>query len=390
MAQFDICITQKGRELLAASVGGSPLTFQNMVLGDGGYGGDLSKVEEVISSKLTLEINSVQRYENQVSIQSVITAGTEVTPFYWREVGIYAQDPASGKSVLAVYGNAGEKSDYLSGAGGILDEKIINITVLVEPDEVVTDLSGVLFATQKEFLAHTGDASMHQQILSYSKAGTTHQLTGLSGVSGTVSAVFTASDVYSAGDTFTIDGTPYTIQLTNGEAAEDNLFVSGATVSVILDTVGKKINFKAGGGLTNSMLALATATEADVSSGKTFYAGNKILKTGTAGRYVYGQIDRQNQTVSCGFKPKTIILWTGAAYYDNNNRGIGGWIHVQNGNINTQSYLGVSESDDNGGYYGPFKWVTAITSTGFQITSRGSGDFGDGSYTNNWYYVAME
>ena len=34
------------------------------------------------------------------------------------------------------------------------------------------------------------------------------------------------------------------------------------------------------GGLTNSKLALATATEADVLNGRTFYAGNKELKTG--------------------------------------------------------------------------------------------------------------
>lgn len=37
-----------------------------------------------------------------------------------------------------------------------------------------------------------------------------------------------------------------------------------------------------GGGLTNSKLALATAAPSDVISGKTFYAGDKVLKTGTA------------------------------------------------------------------------------------------------------------
>lgn len=84
--------------------------------------------------------------------------------------------------------------------------------------------------------------------LGYSKSGTTHKLTGLSGVSGTVSAVFTATAGFSAGDTFTVEGTPYTIQLSNGETAEDNLFVSGATVSVIIDTEAQKINFKAAGG----------------------------------------------------------------------------------------------------------------------------------------------
>lgn len=35
------------------------------------------------------------------------------------------------------------------------------------------------------------------------------------------------------------------------------------------------------GGLSNSKLKLATATAADVASGKTFYAGDKTIKTGT-------------------------------------------------------------------------------------------------------------
>lgn len=93
------------------------------------------------------------------------------------------------------------------------------------------------------------DASDLVYTLSASYSGTVHALTGLSNVSGLVSCVFTAAANYTAGDTFTVDGTPYTIQLSNGEAAEDNLFVSGATVSVVIDTAGKKINFKAAGGV---------------------------------------------------------------------------------------------------------------------------------------------
>lgn len=38
----------------------------------------------------------------------------------------------------------------------------------------------------------------------------------------------------------------------------------------------------AGGGLSNSKLKLATATANDVVSGKTFYAGDKTIKTGTS------------------------------------------------------------------------------------------------------------
>lgn len=185
---------------------------------------------------------------------------------------------------------------------------------------------------------HTGNSSIHVTSqdkekwngyktiipLTHSKSGTTHQLSGLSGVSGVVSTVFTATAGFSAGDTFTVDGTSYTIQLSNGEAADDNLFVSGATVSVVLDTAGKKINFKAGGGLSNSALALATALISDVAQGKTFYAGDKTLKTGNLVpyKYAYGSCTTRNAdrnenfctVTGLGFRPIMGII-SNSDYY---------------------------------------------------------------------------
>ena len=85
--------------------------------------------------------------------------------------------------------------------------------------------------------------------LTHTKSGNVHKLTGLSGVSGIVSCVFKAAAGYNAAlDTLTVDGVSYTIKLSSGEKAEDNLFVSGAVVPCIVDTAGKTVNFKAAGG----------------------------------------------------------------------------------------------------------------------------------------------
>ena len=83
--------------------------------------------------------------------------------------------------------------------------------------------------------------------LQYAKSGTVHQLTGLTTVSGVVSCVFTATADFVTGDTVTVDGTAYEIQLSNGSEPENNMFVSGAIISIIVDTEGKKVNFKSGG-----------------------------------------------------------------------------------------------------------------------------------------------
>ena len=177
---------------------------------------------------------------------------------------------------------------------------------------------------------HTGNGNIHVTAqdkqkwngyktviqLSHQKSGNVHQLTGLGSSSGTVSAVFTATAAYTAGDTFTVDGTAYTVQLSNGETAEDNLFVAEAAVPIVLDTAGKKVNFKAGGGLSNSKLALATAQESDVATGKTFYAGNNQLKTGILTPYKmvtgsFNGLDNNSNsvTITCGFQANYVMLW---------------------------------------------------------------------------------
>ena len=155
-------------------------------------------------------------------------------------------------------------------------------------EDLQTNLDGdVALNLQNQITGHISDTKVHLRTLTHSKYGTTHNLAGLSGVSGTVSCVFKATATFNAGDTIRVDNTGYTIQLSNGEEADDNLFVSGATVAVIVDKGNYRVNFKPGGGLSNSRLALANATAADVAEGKTFYAGNKTLKTGTLVPYKY-------------------------------------------------------------------------------------------------------
>ena len=182
-------------------------------------------------------------------------------------------------------------------------------------EDLQTNLDGdVAYNLQSQITTHINDTAVHLRQLTHSKSGTTHALTGLSGVSGTVSCVFKATAAYAAGDTITVDGTAYAIQLSNGEAAEDNLFVSGVSVPVVIDTAGKKVNFKAGGGLTNVKLALATALVSDVAQGKTFYAGDKTLKTGTAlvTKFASGTIPFPGYggtaTITLGWRPKYVFI----------------------------------------------------------------------------------
>lgn len=122
---------------------------------------------------------------------------------------------------------------------------------------------------------HTGDSTIHVTAgdkkkwngyktivtLNHVKSSTVHQLTGLTGVSGLVSCIFTATDTFTAGDTVTVDGTAYTIQLSSGDAPADKLFVSGASVPIVVDKGNKKVNFKAGGGYVKGDIIAAENLE---------------------------------------------------------------------------------------------------------------------------------
>lgn len=86
------------------------------------------------------------------------------------------------------------------------------------------------------------------------------------------------------GDKIQINGT----EVTAFAGTED--FVStiagesiiGKWLTFTYDKDAATVNFKFGGGLSASKLATATAAPADVRNGKTFYAGDGNLKTGTA------------------------------------------------------------------------------------------------------------
>lgn len=118
-------------------------------------------------------------------------------------------------------------------------------------------------AASADLTAHTGNSGIHVtaaqkskwdgyetvRTLTHVKSGVNHALTGLKGAAGLLSCQFKATAGYNAAlDTLTVDGVSYTIKLSSGEKAEDNLFVSGAVVPCIVDTAGKTVNFKAAGG----------------------------------------------------------------------------------------------------------------------------------------------
>ena len=113
-------------------------------------------------------------------------------------------------------------------------------------------------------------------LYTHTKTGTVHKFAG----TGTNGRVKLTANV-AMGDTVQLNGKTVPAYV-GAETFADALAgeaLSGRWLSFVWD--GTQVNFKGGGGLSHSKLALADATPTTVLEGKTFYASDKVLKTGT-------------------------------------------------------------------------------------------------------------
>lgn len=151
--------------------------------------------------------------------------------------------------------------------------------------------------------------------MTHAKSGTVHALTGLSGRTGLVPVMFKATAAFAEGDTFTVDGTTYAAQTSDGNALESDYWVSGACVSAVIDTESATVNFKTGGGIKLPALT-NPATAAQIFSG--YQAINALGEsmTGTAVPYLFNSAsmtittkqEGKTQTLTCTASGSEILL----------------------------------------------------------------------------------
>lgn len=312
MADFNMTVTVSGLKLLTDALGGKMVTLTGIHLGSGSYNGNLSAATQLVQEQIALPLDKIIKGDNQITAKSVLQFRTVETGFIWTEVGLFAKE-SDGPEILYAYGYAGNKGDYIPGADeATLNEKVIRLTMLSSNEaNIVAEVDGsTVYASQEDLddlresveLSITNITNVIQQVtgvdpddpdaeppsgsmvvtLTHTKSDTVHAFTGLGERTGLVPCQFKSTAGYTEGDTATIDGTAYTITLTSVDAPETDLFVSGKSILVDVDTEGKLINFKSGGGLTKAKLALATATENEVFVGYTFFAGDSELRMGEA------------------------------------------------------------------------------------------------------------
>ena len=156
MSLFEnIKLTNNGLNLQSKAQVGKMLKFTNIKIGDGKIGSTpVSIITDLKNFKLTIELNKFKVLTDGQAVIGGILSNTSVTEgFYWREIGLYAEDPDTGLEILYAYGNCGDLAEFIPAVdSNTIIEKVVNIIILTSNMENVTASinNSLSFATQQE------------------------------------------------------------------------------------------------------------------------------------------------------------------------------------------------------------------------------------------------
>jgi hypothetical protein len=152
MSFSTLLFTEKGRALQAKALAGTALKFTKIAMGSGTLGSQSQvALTSLIEPKVTLNITEIKRDSNYATVRGVFNNADISAGFYWRELGIFAQDPDIGE-ILYCYANAGTLAEYIPQQTSEIIEKVVSISVIVGDVANVTAVinESLVFATKLE------------------------------------------------------------------------------------------------------------------------------------------------------------------------------------------------------------------------------------------------
>lgn len=139
MAAFPkMTLTNAGQALQTKVLAGATLTFTRIALGDGQLNGQpIAPLTALISQKATVEVDSVRVVNTSTAQVAGFFSNADIsTGFWWRETGVFAQDPDMGE-ILYGYTNAGDAGDYIPTVADTRIEKYIYCSIAVANADTV-------------------------------------------------------------------------------------------------------------------------------------------------------------------------------------------------------------------------------------------------------------
>ena len=140
MAAFPkLVLTSAGIALQTKVQGGATLELTNIQMGSGQLNGQpIGPRTALISSNATVPIQSGQAIgQNTYQVEGFFTNADLSAGFWWREIGIFANDPDNGE-ILYAYTNAGDAGDYIPTVTDQRIEKYIYFSMTLANATTVT------------------------------------------------------------------------------------------------------------------------------------------------------------------------------------------------------------------------------------------------------------
>ena len=148
-------VTREGKQAQSKMAEGKMLKFVKVGIGDGEVSGDLEKVTELGNEIEQIEISNIKPKEDGSVIFSFNFSNTASLGdgFYWRELGLYVEEPDTKEEVLYAYGNAGQDAEYIPpyDSNDIVSKKIDLVLIFENTDNIVVQLDdSAIFMTENE------------------------------------------------------------------------------------------------------------------------------------------------------------------------------------------------------------------------------------------------
>lgn len=290
-----LILTNRGRNLQSKAQAGITLQYTRIGVGDGHLGStSILDLNNLVNEVMSLDITKLKVLGDGRAVIGTVLSNQNMTEgFYFREIGLFAEDPDLGE-VLYCYGNAGELAEYISAGGGTdIIEKSIDIQTIVGNAENISAVinESLVYAT-KEDLENieipvtsvnnkTGDVKLTaEDVGAETPDGAQAKVNALAG-EGNTKTVKDLDEEIAAHKADYIQHTPYAIATGN-----DSYAVSIPGISSLVEGMSVKIKFTSAntGACTLNINGLG-AKEIRKSNGNALSSGN--IKAGQICHLVY-------------------------------------------------------------------------------------------------------
>lgn len=150
-------ITAAGLIVLAKGMAGQKITYTKIVLGDGYLEEGMTprSLTDVVSPKAIIDITKLKlNGDGTVAVGGVFTNDQTSDGFYYRELGLYAEDPDPDVGeVLYCYGNCGDLAEWIPPTGGatIVEKTIDIVTAIGTATNVTAYIPADAYATKEDY-----------------------------------------------------------------------------------------------------------------------------------------------------------------------------------------------------------------------------------------------